>query len=140
MQFLLSLKLVVVLTLVCFLFGKTQTFKVDPSGFDDPTFLDLSESLQSRFIRDQLNPPALVFVAGQSDGKSLFISLRAGYPIAFSANGIGTRCPVRYVYRNSDDIGVMSEATKQDHTETAKDNILETAEAANIKIKMADTL
>jgi hypothetical protein len=52
-----------------------------------------------------LKIPTLVFVAGQSLGKSLFIAIRAAYPLSFSAYNIGTRCPVRYVFRNSLDVG-----------------------------------
>lgn len=82
--------------------------QLDASNFDvstDKTFLELSEALQDPFIRDLLHTPTLAFVAAQSDGKSLFISLRAGYPLTYSASNIGTRCPVRYIFRNSIDIG-----------------------------------
>ena len=71
----------------------------------DKTFLDLSEALQDKFIRHLLKTPTLVFVAGQSFGKSLFIALRAAFPITFSASNIGTRCPVKYIFRNSVDVG-----------------------------------
>ena len=72
---------------------------------NDRAYLDLATALQDPLVRNLLKVPTLVLVAAQSAGKSLLISLLAGYGITYSDPLVGTRCPVRYIFRNSTDDG-----------------------------------
>lgn len=98
------------------------------------TFADLMKVLQDPFVRELLEVPTLVFIAPQSAGKSLFISLRAGYPITFSDPNIGTRCPVRYEFRDSSAIDDF-EGTKINGIELPKERLLEAVRDHMLKLK-----
>ena len=71
----------------------------------DKLYLDMYQALQDPVIRKVLEIPMLVLVAGQSAGKSFLISHIAKYLITFMDSSVGTRCPVRYEFRNADHIG-----------------------------------
>ena len=65
--------------------------------------LDLGTALQCPLVRNLLKVPTLVLVGPRFAGKSLLISLLAGYDITYSDPLLGTLCPVRYVFRNVTD-------------------------------------
>ncbi|CAK9020887.1 unnamed protein product [Durusdinium trenchii] len=54
-------------------------------------------------FKHKVRVPVMVITGTQSAGKTTFIEAMVGFPVGFTDRNTGTRCPVRYVLRRSEE-------------------------------------
>ena len=83
----------------------TTSFAIPGNKSFKKQLLNLSKLFQKPWLRDLFDPLTLLLISPQSSGKSMFLSILIGFPIAPSGVGATTMLPILYVLRDSDLMG-----------------------------------
>ncbi len=85
--------------------SSTTSFAIPGNKSFKKQLLNLSKLFQKPWLRDLFDPLTLLLISPQSSGKSMFLSILIGFPIAPSGVGATTMFPILYVLRDSDLMG-----------------------------------